>query len=279
MSKIYYISDLLLEDLVGGGELNDHELCEMLTKEGCKLTKTRSHEVNLNNLSADGFYIISNFINLGKNIKEYLQHNCNYVIYEHDHKYLTTRNPAVYENYKAPSEHVINKEFYEKAKAVFCQSSFHEDIIKKNTGLTNIYNVSGNLWSKDSLEVMRILSRKEKSDCYSILNSRIEHKNTKETAFYCDKKGYKYSLISSNNYQEFLSLLSNNERFMFLPKTPETLSRIVVEAKMMNMKVTTNKRVGASYEPWFGLKGEGLIDLMSSKKKEIVNRMLEVINE
>ena len=50
MSKIYYISDLLLEDLVGGGELNDHELCEMLTKEGCKLTKTRSHEVNLNNL-------------------------------------------------------------------------------------------------------------------------------------------------------------------------------------------------------------------------------------
>ena len=139
--------------------------------------------------------------------------------------------------------------------------------------------MSGNFWSKDSLEIMKILSRKQKTDCYSILNSRIEHKNTKETAFYCEKKGYEYNLISSNNYQEFLSLMSNNKRFLFLPKTPETLSRVVVEAKMMNIKVTTNKRVGASYEPWFNLKGEELIDLMESKKELVVNKILELINE
>jgi hypothetical protein len=125
---------------------------------------------------------------------------------------------------------------------------------------------------------MKILSKKTKNNCHSVLNSRISHKNTRETAFYCDQKGYKYNLISSDNYQEFLSLLSNNDKFIFLPKTPETLSRVVVEARMMNIEVTTNKRVGASYEPWFNMKGEELIDLMISKRKEIVNKVMEVAN-
>ena len=125
---------------------------------------------------------------------------------------------------------------------------------------------------------MRILSKKQKNSCYSILNSGISHKNSKETVFYCEKKGYKYNLISSKNYQEFLSQLSNNDKFMFLPKTPETLSRVVVEARMMNIKVLTNKRVGASYEPWFNLQGEELINLMTEKRKKIIKKVLGVIN-
>ena len=162
---------------------------------------------------------------------------------------------------------------------VFCQSSFHEGIIKSNLGITNTYNVSGNLWSLESLAVIRILSKKEKRNEYSVLDSLIDHKNTRETAFYCEKKGFKYRLISSGNYEEFLSLLSDNDKFIFLPKTPETLSRVIVEAKMMNIKVITNKRVGASYEPWFDLKGEELIEVMMNKREEIIDKILEVMNE
>ena len=279
MTKVIYISDLLLEDLVGGGELNDHELCEELLKKGYKLQKIRSHQVKQSDLKADMFCIISNFANLNHGVKNYIQNNCNYIIYEHDHKYLKTRNPALYSDYKAPKEQIINQEFYKKAKLVFCQSSFHEEIIKKNINIQNLFNVSGNLWSTDSLKTMSILSKKEKNNCYSVMNSRIEHKNTRDTAFYCDKKGYEYNLISSNNYQQFLSLLSNNDKFIFLPKTPETLSRVVVEARMMNIKVVTNKRVGASYEPWFSTKGQDLIDIMINKRKSIVDKVMEVIGD
>ena len=111
------------------------------------------------------------------------------------------------------------------------------------------------------------------------MNSTIDHKNTRETIFYCDKKNYEYDLISSQKYQEFLSLLANNNKFIFLPKTPETLSRVVVEARMMNIKTITNKRVGAAHEPWFHLKGEDLIYYMENKKKETINKIIEVINE
>jgi hypothetical protein len=200
------------------------------------------------------------------------------MIYEHDHKYLKNRDPAIFKDYIAPKTMIINQEFYKKAKVVFCQSSFHESIIKKNLNLDNLHNVSGNLWSTGSLKTMRILSKKQKKDCFSVMNSLIDHKNTREACFYCEKKGYKYELISSGDYQEFLGLLSSNKKFIFLPKTPETLSRVVVEARMMNIKVITNKRVGASYEDWFKLKGEKLIDYMLNKRQETTDKVIEVIN-
>ena len=279
MNKIYYFSDLLVEDLVGGGELNDYELCSMLLKKGYKLTRLRTKEIKQEHLDKKYIYIVSNFVGLKPEYREYLIKNCKYIIYEHDHKYLASRNPAIYENYQAPENKIINKSFYENAQMVFCQSSFHKSIIQKNLQIENVYNVSGNLWSIDSLETMRILSKRDKNDCFSILNSMIEHKNTREAAFYCDKKNFKYTLISSRNYQEFLNMLSSNSKFLFLPKTPETLSRVVVEAMMMNVKVVTNKKVGASYEPWFNRKGEDLIDFMLNKREHILNKVLEVLGE
>ena len=279
MNKIYYFSDLLVEDLVGGGELNDYELCDMLLKKGYKLSRLRTREIKQEHLDKNCTYIVSNFVGLRPEYKEYLIKNCKYIIYEHDHKYLASRNPAIYENYQAPENKIINKSFYENAQMIFCQSSFHKSIIQKNLQIENVHNVSGNLWSIDSLETMRLLSKRDKNDCFSILNSMIEHKNTREAAFYCDKKNFKYTLISSKNYQEFLNMLSSNSKFLFLPKTPETLSRVVVEAMMMNVKVITNKKVGASYEPWFNKKGEDLVDFMLNKREDILNKVLEVLDE
>lgn len=271
-SSFLYISDFFLSDIVGGGELNDHELCSILGA-----LKIRSQFVTLDFLSnhRDSNIIVSNYINLSQDCILELIKNHDYVIYEHDHKYLKNRNPAAYENYQAPKSELVNVDFYKNANAVFCQSTFHENIIKKNIDITNVCNVSGNLWSVESLRILDILSKKEKRDRYSILNSGTWHKNTSETSFYCDKKGFKYDLISSSDYNEFLSLMSNNDKFIFLPKTPETLSRVIVEARMMGIKVITNKNVGASYEPWFSLKGSDLINYMKNKREEIPKLIME----
>ena len=278
MNKVVYISDAFLCDIVGGGELNDHELCLELQKNKIKVIKKRSSTLSIEDIDVELFYIISNFMMIKEDVKNYITKNCNYIIYEHDHKYLKSRNPALYKEYRAPEDLIINKEFYQRSKLVFCQTSFHESIIRKNLNIKNLYNVSGNLWSTDSLNMIKDLSSKDKKDRYSILNSKIAHKNTRETIFYCETKGYDYDLVSSKKYKNFLSLLSNNDKFIFLPKTPETLSRVVVEAKMMNMKVITNKRVGASYEPWFTKKGIELIEIMSLKRKEILDKVMETIN-
>ena len=66
-----------------------------------------------------------------------------------------------------------------------------------------------------------------------------------------------------------------HKSLVFLPETPETLSRIVVEARMMNMGVVTNKMIGAASEPWYALKGHELIDIMIQKRTDITNTVLE----
>ena len=281
MNKILYVSDFFLSDFVGGGELNDNELCSILESLSSEIKRIRSSNLSLDLIREHRDYkiIISNFINLNKSVIDEITEFHSYVIYEHDHKYLKSRNPADHERFTAPEEEIINKEFYRNAKAVFCQSSFHKKIMYNNLRIENIVNLSGNLWSEASLRVIETLSKKEKQNKYSILNSQTCHKNTRETSFYCEKKGFEYDLISSPDYNEFLSLLSNNDKFIFLPKTPETLSRVAVEARMMNIKTITNNNVGASYEEWYKLKGEKLINLMRDKRIEIPSKVMEVLYE
>lgn len=281
MNKVVYISDFFLNDIVGGGELNDNELILLLQDRGYEITKVKSNKVSVdflkNNLNC--FYVISNFIFLNQQCKSTLQKNHKYIIYEHDHKYLKTRNPLDYENFKAPPEEIINADFYLNAKTVFCQSSFHKQIIQKNLNLKNLINVSGNLWSHEVLDLIETLSKFKKNHKISIINSPVLHKNTRDAEFYCKYKNYDYEKISSNDYKVFLKLLSKNKKFIFLPKTPETLSRIVVEAKMLNVEVITNKNIGACYEPWYDLNGLKLIEAMRDCRDKIINLIVKTIEE
>jgi len=281
MNKAIFIADFFAHEVAGGGELNNKILIETLNKKDYSVKTVNSHLITKNFIQENksSKYIIGNFINLPSNCREYLQSHCDYVIYEHDHKYLTNRNPAEYDDYLAPKEAIINFEFYEKANTVFCQSNFHSNIVRKNLQLDNIVNLGGNLWSDEALEYMRRLSFKEKKPICSIMNSNIKHKNTGGAIKYCRAKSLEFELIEYCSPNKFLDRLSENDKLVFFPLTPETLSRIIIEARMMGMKVITNGRVGATSEKWFKLKGEELISFMMEKREEIISVLESAINE
>ena len=276
-----FLDDFYVEDgFLGGGELNNQELISLLSQGGHDILKINSHNVCLNFLdkNKNSSFIISNFVNLKPECIKHISDNLNYVIYEHDHKYLPERNPAFYKDFKAPRDKIVNFDFYKKAKTVFCQSNFHSGIVNKNLELDNIVSLNGNLWSLESLEKIKDLSKKEKNNKCSILDSKIPHKNTYGAISYCAHKKLKYDLISSNDYFTFLERVGANNRLIFFPKTPETLSRIVVEARMMGMSVITNNLVGATKEDWFSCKGEELIKIMNEKRESIPSVILEKLN-
>ena len=278
--KIILIADFFVEDgVLGGGELNNDEFAKIAASQGIEIKKIHSHVVttNLINENIESKFVVANFLRMPEECKNLLTNKADYVIYEHDHKYLTTRNPADFEDFKAPKDKIVNYEFYKNAKAVFGQSKFHCDIIKKNLGFDNIYNLSGNIWSLESLEKIKEFSAKEKNNVYSIMELNIPHKNTVDALKFYKYKQYPYELIQSGVYYKFLEKLGSNKYFVFLPKTPETLSRIIVEARMMNVSVITNNLVGASFEPWFELKGNELIDIMLSKRNKITNNIIKIL--
>ena len=224
-------------------------------------------------LEHNSIYVISNFINLNENVKNKLA-EYKYIIYEHDHKYIKNRNPASFVDFKAPNAMLVNIDFYKNAKAVLCQSEFHLNIVHKNTRLDNLINLSGNVWSTESLEFMRNISSIEKQNRTSILKSNIGHKNTSGAINYCISKNEQYDLISDKDYYSFLSKMGKNRKFVFFPKTPETRSRICVEARMMNMSVAVNSLIRASKEKWYALKGEELINHMIQKRDNIVDTII-----
>lgn len=269
--NLVFISDFFVDEISGGGEINDQVIIDELISRGHKVSKYKSCRINKQIIDDNkkSKFIISNFIQLNEVAKEYIQEECSYIIYEHDHKYLRSRNPALYQGFLAPDSHIINKKFYKNALAVFCQSSFHCNILRKNLVIDNIKNVAGNAWSEESLEVMRKLCSNEKKDVFSIMDSNISHKNTSGAVNYCKHKEQDYELIKDNVYHSFLEKLSKNKKIAFFPKTPETLSRVLVEARMMNVEVHTNSNIGATHEDWFSLKGEKLIQFMSKKRQDI----------
>lgn len=270
MTDVVFIADFFVEHVLGGGEINNDELINILSSEGIIVHKIQSHLVTeqlINNFAASVF-IIGNFINLSQPAREAL-FDKKYVIYEHDHKYLKSRNPATYKNFQAPPDQIINKVFYKSANAVFCQSSFHSEIVTSNLKIDNIISLGGNLWSTEDLGLLRDLSSSKKRDSHSIMESSIPHKNTIDSIRYCKAKNLDYELIPSLPYKQFLKRLGGNKALVFFPKTPETLSRIVVEARMMDMRIITNKLVGASREDWFKLRGEELIEVMEAKRQQI----------
>jgi hypothetical protein len=268
--KLVFIADFFIDEILGGGELNNDELIKIFKQRGHEVISAKSATTNASFIEAnkESCFIVANFIMLSDACKKALEDK-NYIIYEHDHKYLASRNPAHCKDFKCPENKIINRDFYKNAKAVLCQSQFHNDIVKQNLNIDNVENLGGNLWPIESLVKMREIAEKEKKNRCSILDSNISHKNTAGSIQFCETREYEYELVKSRSYYEFLEKLGANDKFCFFPKTPETLSRVVVEARMMNMGVYINKLIGAATEPWFSLKGEELIDIIENKRNEI----------
>jgi len=268
--KYFLISDYLPDEVLGGCEINNEQLAALLRSRGHQVVEEKSCFVDAEYIQNNqhGFFIVSNFIELSDLSRQEIM-KCRYVIYEHDHKYLKNRNPATYKGFRAPSEDITNRHFYHRALAVICQSSFHADIVYKNLALPNIISVGGNLWREDMLEHLEKCADVEKKNSVAILNSPIWHKNTAGAVEYCMNKGITYELVSSSDQKAFLSSLGKNASYMFFPKTPETLSRVACEARMLGMKVITNSLVAATKEEWFDKKGKDLVAVMRQKRKDI----------
>jgi hypothetical protein len=278
MANILFIADFFADQVPGGGELNNKVLIEKLYKRGHTVRRVNSHLVNHMDLLYNENIIVSNFANLSEENKKDLQSR-NYIIYEHDHKYLPGRNPGIYPEYHAPKEHIINRQFYANAKAILCQSQFHANIARKNLELDNIISLGGNLWSDEHLGLLEeICKDPQRLERHAVIMSNTKHKNTVGAVNYCKALGLEYDVIPPLEPTTFLRELGSRTTVVFFPETPETLSRVIVEARMMGMATKTTNNIGAIHEDWFSKKGLDLIDHMRYKQKEIVNIVLEKLN-
>ncbi len=130
MKKIVFISDNFKRDYAGGGESNDDNLINYLNSR-CNLIKKHSRDIKIEDIASCESVLVSNFISLGDREKLYIQQNSDYVIYEHDHKYVTTRDPSKFYSFQAPANKIVNKAFYENANCVVVLSEICKEVLFK----------------------------------------------------------------------------------------------------------------------------------------------------
>lgn len=278
MNKVVFVSDFFKHQVSGGAEIYDQILMEELESCGVKVCKFNSAEFTKKHFALYekmGFmFLVSNFIQLRDDVKKVMQvYSGRYCILEHDHKYLSNRNPSEFKDFKSPSQMIINRDFYKFAKHVFCQSIKHAEVLSMNLEIDNVENLSCSLWSKEQTSLIRskICDKNNKA---MIINDPNVIKGTIESIALCKKKGIDFDLVEKLPYELFLEQLAIHDKFVFLPKTLESFCRVILEARMMNCKLVTNNLNGCTYEPWFkGLKGQDLIDYVDSQRDVVVAKI------
>jgi hypothetical protein len=256
-TNIVFIADLFLEDIPqGGAEIVNRQLVSLLEEKGYKVEEIQAFKANAGFIEKrkDCLFIVGGFLSMPPSGLQKIQ-DFNYILYEHDHKYVINRNPAQYVEYKIPENEIVHKNLYKNATVVVCQSLLHYNILHKNIpDLNNLYNMGGSLWSDDFLyEVERNLKDNQtnsKIKKAAILKSDNPIKRQDQAIEYCNKNSLEYDLISATNPLELYKKLCEYEYFIFFPSTPETFSRVFMEAKLAGCTIITNKLVGASTEPY-----------------------------
>ena len=279
--KIVFLADFFRKELLGGAEINDGVLINHLRKNNYKIETITCNQLTEEKAISTDFFIVSNFIGLSERNKQIIMMK-KYIIYEHDHKYLKSRDPSVYRDYKAPPQDIMNRKFYESAQKVVVLSKICKDIIEKNLGLTNVHSIGCSLWSDDKLDLIESLIKpaSEKIDKFCIVNSSNIIKGTKEAINHCVNNDIEYDLIGPLPEKELLVELSKYKYFVFFPRVLETLSRISVEAKMLGCKLLTiPSMLGASSEEWFKLSGKELIDKIRTKRDAALKKFTEFVDD
>ena len=275
---VVFIADFFLEQGINGGaEAFNDELINMLKLKEYDVRKINSSKFQPSMASDDHFYIVSNFMNLSENSKTAISTK-KYIILEHDHKYVSTNDPSKFVNMIAPFEEIINRSFFAGAIAVFCQSKIHAEVLQKNLFLDTVVNIGCNLWSEERLSLLEPLIGTEKTKKNVILYSNNKNKGMPYTIDYCEKNNIEYEFIMPCEYKDFIKQLAQSERVFFFPQWLESFNRVIIEARVLGCKVTSNKLIGATSEPWFrNYKGKDLLQFLREKREDICQKFIDAI--
>ncbi len=265
MSKILFIADNPIGSSYRGAEANDAIIYAEL-----KPDFQTCQEFNENPRIADS-YIVSNFVSLSEDSKEILAHRGNYKIIHHDFLICPFRNPGAFPDFKIPQEHLINLDFIKAAECNFFQSGLQRYIFELNNVEGNFDNLAGNLWTRESLEMMVELSKNKKNGRAFVIDG--SHKGDSGSLEMCRNLFLSVDILPRMPYVEFLEAASKFSVYGFKPQILETFCRVLVECKVMDVAVLTSQWNGAVHEDLWNYNGEDLAEKLNEKREEILTKL------
>lgn len=272
--NVLFISDYTVKEMpFGGSEWVNQVIIDYLQI-------PFEYSKNIKGFDKNTLYIISNVSMMEDYVLESLK-SFKYIIIEHDYKICQSRHPWKYKDCIVPENERIHYDLYKNAIAVFVQTTDHMNVFLKNGVVANFINMRSSIWGNDDLVMLEsfINLKKEKLNKYFIYNTTNWIKNTKGAIEFCQSKKLPFDLIGNfKNRYDFLNMLSNYKGIVFFPIARETMCRMIVEARCLNMEIMTTKNYGAVLESWFDYSGMNLINFLrynTNKNIEIIKSILK----
>lgn len=261
-AKIVVVSDMFVEDYVGGAELTTQALIDSCPFE---VQKLKSSEVNMEVLEKlqDKYWVFGNFSGMSLELLPTIVANMNYSVLEYDYKYCKWRSP---QKHKA-SENVecdchqemhgkIISAFYYGAKSLWWMSEAQMDHYHKTFPFLQEREnvVLSSVFDDKFFATVNVLNEQNKNQerkGWVVLGSQSWVKGFSNAEAYCKENNLDYEVLWNIPYEEVLAKLSLAEGFVYLPEGWDTCPRMVIEAKMLGCKLVLNDNVQHKDEIWF----------------------------
>ena len=262
-AEVIFVSDMFVEDYVGGAELTSQALID---SSPFKIQKIHSRNVTLDTLKqcADKFWIFGNFAELNPQLIPSIVGNLKYSILEYDFKYCKYRSPEKhFAASKIPCDchnqingKMISAFYYGVSGGLWWMSDRQRERYStlfpfldtvQNTTISSIFD-------EKTIELIRNLRKSGESQQKSgwiILGSDSWVKGADAAKKWCEENGKQYTIVWNMPYKMILEKLSIAEGFVYLPAGGDTCPRMVIEAKLLGCKLQLNENVLHKNEVWF----------------------------
>jgi intein/homing endonuclease len=266
-TQIVWVSDLFVEDYVGGAELTSEALIE---NSPFNVFKLHSKDVTMELLQEghQKFWIFGNFASLNLDIIPAIVANMKYSVIEYDYKYCQYRSPEKHEQLgrgKCDCHEQLHGKliagFYRCARHLWWMSEaqanfyfekfpFLNDEHVKNTVLSSVFNDRTMAYVKK----LREEGTDQGREGWIILGSKSWIKGCEDAIKYCEDNNLKYEVLWDKPYNVVLESLSKAKGHVYLPRGKDTCPRMTIEAKLLGCDLVLNDFVQHKNEEWFNQK-------------------------
>ena len=286
---VVFVSDMFVEDYVGGAELTSEAL---IRSSPLKVFKLHAKDVNLDTLKQgkDKFWIFGNFTSMDYRLIPTIVANIKYSILEYDYKFCKYRS---IEKHKTATGNEcdchndmhgkIVSTFFCGAKSLWWMSKMQKERQESFFSFLKDHKhteVLSSVFDLNTLDRLKELRTNDKDNKWIVLNSESWIKGATAAKEWCEKQGHDYELVWGVEYNELLLKLSKSKGFVYLPLGGDTCPRMVIEAKLLGCELHLNDDVQHKDEAWFASDDIDSVDeYLRNAHKRFWEKTINTINE
>lgn len=261
-ARVVFVSDMFVEDYVGGAELTSQALIDASPFEVYKL-HSRDVTLPIMQQAADRFWVFGNFTELNPQLIPSIVGNLKYSILEYDYKYCKARSPEKHmEISKMPCDchnqmngKIVSAFFFGAMHLWWMSEKQRERYTMLFPFLTDKDNtVLSSVFDDATLALIKALRAKYAGadrKGWIVLGSNSWIKGADAAKKWCEDNKKEYEVVWNLPYEQLLEKLAQAEGFVYLPPGGDTCPRMVIEAKLLGCKLQLNEFVQHKDEEWF----------------------------